>query len=291
MLALAALLVSLPNALAFGSDSSAAAAVAGRYAVTEREHIYYDGDVKLYGYLMTPDTEIGSLPGLLVLPYFLGAPALNDREVGRRYAEKGMVVFVADYYGKQYDAASAEHIQEALTETYPALVGDWERAQRIASLGLEQLTSQPKVDSSRVGVLGFCMGGTMASFLVRSGADLSVAINYHGDNQPVADEVAADHNTKYYAAFFGRNDPLIAPEQIETGSQWLDEATSGNDHDYEVNVYGNTVHAFTVPIPTTILDFMDAAGFGGALKYEPARAEAAFARTDALFKQHDLLVN
>lgn len=285
------LLFAVPCVVAFGG-AGCKPVVPASYPVTEKEHIYYDGETKLHGYLMTPEVPgAETLPGLLVLPYFMGAPALPDRETGRKYAKRGMVVFVADYYGKQYDDADAAHIQEALTTTYPAMVGDWEAGHRIAKLGLKQLTSQSNVNADKIGVMGFCAGGTMTSFLARSGAKITVAIDFHGDATDLEGEAIEAHNTKYFAGFFGRNDPMIPPAAVETGTQWLSKATTDGNSDYEVNVYGNTVHGFTVPMSDTVMTFLESIGFGGAAKYNPTASKAAFDRAEALFVEHGLLSN
>jgi len=281
-------LLAIPCVLSFGGACNTKTAV--EYSVTEKEHIYYDGETKLHGYLMTPDVpNADMLPGLLVLPYFMGAPALDDRNFGRGYAKKGMVVFVADYYGTQYQNDNNDDITQALSVSYPALVGDWKSGQRIATLALEQLTSVANVDADRVGVVGFCAGGTMASFLVRSGAKIAVALNYHGDPSPLEGEEMGTHNTKYFAGFFGRNDPLISSDQVENGEKWLQKSTADGSNHYEVQVFGNTVHSFTMAFSPTMQQWFIDGGMGGATAYNPIAAEATFERTDALFKKYGLL--
>lgn len=282
------LLASLPALLAFSSG-----VVTTQYPVIEQEHNYLDGETTLHGHLMYQDIpgQEGdfSRAGLLIFPYFMGAPAMTDRALGRSYAEKGMVVFVADYYGKQYDDSNTAHIEEALTGTYPAFLADSERAERVALLSLEQLTAVPSVDPERVGVIGFCMGGSMASVLARAGGKAQVAVSLHGDNSPAEDASSAPYDIAYFASFFGRNDPMIPPSNVEDSTQWLADSTADGEHDGEVVVYTNTVHAFSIPMSEGILAFLDAIGYGGAAAYSEKRATSSFERVDSLFREYGLL--
>jgi dienelactone hydrolase len=258
--------------------------------VIEKEHTYMHGNTELHGYLMYQDNGETDRAGLLVFPYFMGAPALPDRDVGRGYAEKGMVVFVADYYGKDYNPDVMAQVQEALQGTYPGLMADYENAHKIALLGLEQLTSIDMVSDEKIGVLGFCAGGEMASNLVRAGGKAKVAISFHGNAAPAAgDNVDDDENhVDYFAAFYGLADPLIPAEARAGSREWLAGAFSDTG-DYEVTTYGKTAHGFSVAMPDGVMAFIDSIGFGGAAAYSEKRSKSAFARADALFQEHGLL--
>jgi hypothetical protein len=61
------------------------------------------------------------------------------------HLHSGMVVFVADYYGMNNDDTNKTQIKTALTQVYPAFLADTDKAQRIAKLGLTQLTKLPNV--------------------------------------------------------------------------------------------------------------------------------------------------
>jgi dienelactone hydrolase len=252
-----------------------------------------DGDTALDGYLMTPEIKRATnLPGLLVFPHFMGSGSIVERNKAREYAERGMVVFVADYYGKKYNDGKTEDVAEALTQTYPNFVKDTETAARIALLSLAQLTSQPNVDAEKIGVMGFCMGGIMSGIFARAGGKAAVCISLHGYNQLPADATAPGdngYNIKYFASFYGRNDPTIPPAMVEGSSLFLDEVTQKYGGDYEAVIYSNTVHSFSLPSTQTFLNFLDSIGYGGAAKYNAKSSAAAFARTDEIFKLHGLL--
>lgn len=265
------------------------------YDMVEKAHTYTDGDTVLNGHLMYQDIPGASdRAGLLIFPYFMGTPAVLDYDVGRSYAEKGMVVFVADYYGANYDETNQEHIALALSTTYPAFLADSAKAARVALLGLEQLTSLPMVSADHIGVIGFCMGGSMTSILARAGGKVAVAISLHGDNTPGENEAIAEYQVDYFASFFGRNDPLIPSTAVEAAQDWLTESTAKQDDDhhgdYEVTVYSNTVHAFSHPVGEDFLAVLDSFGYGGAAAYSERRGKSAFERVDSLFLEHGLLL-
>lgn len=293
-LALICVLV-ISSVAAFGGSCNNAPAGPTLYPVTEKAHVYYDGETGLDGLLMTPDVpNAKDLPGLLVFPYFMGQNSADINDLARTYAQRGMVVFIADYYGKKYDDTNPAHIGEALTVTYPNFVKDTETAGRIALLSLKQLTDQPNVDPEKIGVFGFCMGGTMGGVFARAGGKAAVVISLHGYNQLPEDAtpVTADngYNIKYFASFFGRNDPTIPPAIVEGSSVWLDEATkNGSAGGWEVVSYSGAVHSFSVPMNPVVYTFLESVGYGGAAEYNEDRAKAAFARADDLFKQFGLL--
>jgi acetyl esterase/lipase len=50
--------------------------------------------------------------------------------------------------------------------------------------------------------------------------------------------------SRYFASFFGRQDPLIPPPVVEQSAEYLDAATAASG-EYEVTIYSNTVHGFS----------------------------------------------
>lgn len=273
----------------FATAAATVAAFGGEpaYKMVEKAHVYYDGETALHGHLMYQDTGATDRAGLLVFPYFLGAPAMVDRNASFQYAEKGMVVFFADYYGKNYDDSDMAQIGEGFNG-YTPFLADTVKAQRIAVLGLAQLTSLPMVSEDKIGVMGFCMGGSMAAELARAGGKAQVAVSFHGNQAPVEGAADKGFNMKYFAAFFGRNDPMIPPSAVEASQEWMASATAAGG-DYEAVIYSNTVHGFTHQMSDTLFEYIDSIGYGGAAAYSAKRAKSTFERVDALFKEYGLL--
>lgn len=267
------------------------------YKLVEKDHVYMDGDIKLNGYLMYPEgadtAPANSYAGLLIMPYFMGAPALNDRDLGRGYAEKGMVVFVADYYGKNYQDSNKGHVMTALMEDYSqGIMGNRPQARRIASLALKELASLPFVDEDRIGGIGFCAGGTMLSELARAGGKMAVAISLHGQNGVGAgdDATFADYKVTHFATFFGRNDPLIPPADVDASMEWLDSATArGSTARWEAQIYGGAVHGFSNPMSDVLMNTIAEMGMAGAAAYDEHWSKTCLSRADQLFQEYGLL--
>jgi carboxymethylenebutenolidase len=81
---------------------------------------------------------------------------------------------------------------------------------------LRTLRSLPEVahDGGRAGVLGFCLGGTLA-FHVAVQADPDVAVCYYGSGIAGALEAAGDRITYPVFFHFGGQDPYIPRDQID----------------------------------------------------------------------------
>ena len=101
------------------------------------------------GYLMRP---AAGRPGLIVLQEWWGlVPHIKDL-VGR-FAEQGYVALAPDlYHGKSTaEAEEAQHLMQGL---------DWGRAAREIAAAVRHLREVE--GCTRVGVVGFCMGGALA---------------------------------------------------------------------------------------------------------------------------------
>ena len=91
-----------------------------------------------------------------------------------------MVVFLPDYFPSNN---SDEVFSETLDAVgrYPGFLEDTARVQRVALLAHTQLLSHPLVDPLRIGVIGFCFGGSMALNMARAGGRADVVISLHGE--------------------------------------------------------------------------------------------------------------
>ena len=105
--------------------------------------------------LALPDEPDGTVPGLLVLHELFG---LNDdiRRIAARFAENGYAALAPDLYsvGPPRPICILRTMQ-AMNSGSGRVFDDLEAGQR-------WLAEQPQVDGSRVGVAGFCMGGSFA---------------------------------------------------------------------------------------------------------------------------------
>lgn len=238
-------------------------------------------------------------------PYGDGGGA-NEREVARKYANKGMVVFLPDYYPTRNSENNFNEVMAAVG-AYGPFLKDSAKAQKIAKLGYDQLAKMPIVDADKISAIGFCFGGAMALNLARSGAKLQAAVSLHGEYPDLDVKVGTNgalgkYNTKYFVEMVGAADPFI-PESARAA--WVNELqtrTKGTGMDYEMKIYGNTVHAFSIKYSQTFLDVLVKVfhlrgnklakkvgdSIPGVIQYDPDVAAASFHRINDIFADMDL---
>ena len=93
------------------------------------------------------------------------AKALEDT---RMFARMGYVAFAADMYGKGVVPQTVPEMQE-LSRLYG---NDRPLMRARARAGLGAFSANPMVDTSKIAVIGYCFGGTVAIELAESSAPL-----------------------------------------------------------------------------------------------------------------------
>jgi carboxymethylenebutenolidase len=184
------------------------------------------------GYLATPSN--GSGPGVLVLQEWWGlAPQL--KRVADRLAAEGFTALAPDLYHGELaghdEMDKAAHLMSTM---------DQARAARDMGGAVDALLAHPAVTSSKVGVIGFCMGG-MLSLLVaaQEGDKIGAATPFYG--APIGPD-APDLSgiTAPVLGAFAANDDFFPPDACEALAQSLRD--KGKDVHFEV--YPGTGHAF-----------------------------------------------
>lgn len=218
------------------------ASLPARAELRTRAVEYKHGDVTLEGYVAFDDTlatEKSQRPGVLVCPEWWGVTDYV-RLRARKLAELGYVAFVLDPYGK------------GKVTTDPKQAGEWAGAlyanaslmRARATAGLEQLLALPQVDKSKLGVIGYCFGGTLALELARTGADLDAVVPFHAGKLRSLGTPADDKNIKgLITVCHGLADAFVSDEEI--AGFHADMKTAGLT--YQFLGYSGAVHAFTNP--------------------------------------------
>ncbi len=202
---------------------------------------YKHGDTVLEGFLVWDDavaTEKTPKPGVVVCPEWWG---MNDYSKARakQLAELGYVAFAIDMYGKGKVTEDAKQAGQWAGE----LSKDPQVRRDRAAAGMKVLTDQNIVDKSKVAAIGYCMGGTVALELARTGADLKAVVAFHAsqvsaakpeDNKKIKGTVLVCH---------GQDDAFVQPGEIEKFHAQMKEAGI----DYVFVAYSGAVHAFTNP--------------------------------------------
>jgi len=200
---------------------------------------YKDGETVLEGFLAWDDaiaTEKSPGPAVLVIPEWWGN---NEYSRGRakQLAELGYVAFAIDMYGK------------GKVTTDPKQAGEWSGqimkdvpARRArATAGLKVLQDQKFVDKSRSGVIGYCMGGTLAVDLARTGADLKAAVAFHASTFSASKPEENKQIKGTLLICHGSEDGFVPAGEIEKFQAQMKEAGT----DFVLVSYSGAVHSFT----------------------------------------------
>lgn len=190
------------------------------------------------GYLAYDDAAKDKRPGILVCHEWWGC---NDYAADRakKLAELGYVAFALDMYGKDKvttDPAEAGKLAGALYAD-PKILRDR------AAAGLEVLKKDKRVDPSKLAAIGYCMGGTIALELARTGADVDAIVCFHTSNLVAKDP--AD-NAKIKAKVLvchGADDNFVQPGTLDTFQSQMRDAKV----DCTLISYSGAVHSFTNP--------------------------------------------
>jgi dienelactone hydrolase len=205
--------------------------------VKTQEIDYKDGDVQLQGFLAYNGTAEGNAPGVLIVHEWWGH---NDyvRMRAKQLAELGYVAFALDMYGKGVKADDPTTAGKLAGQFYE----NRELMRSRATAGLNVLKGQKMVDPQRIAAIGYCFGGSTVLELSRGGAPLVAVVSFHGALE-FPDTLAAKNIKASVLVCTGADDPIVPPEKVDAFEKQLKDAKI----DYEINVYGGAVHAFTNP--------------------------------------------
>ncbi len=216
----------------------AALATLARAEVKTEVVKYKAGTVEAQGFLAYDDKIDGKRPGVVVVPEWWG---LDDypKTRARQLAHLGYVALAADIYG---DGKTTEDPKEAGKWAGALKAGDRKELRARVEAALEQLKTHPNVDPKRTAAIGYCFGGTTVLELARSGADVSAVVSFHGDLSISQPAQAGQVKAKVLVCH-GGDDKFISPEQILAFEDEMRQAKV----DWQMNVYGHSVHAFSNP--------------------------------------------
>ncbi len=178
----------------------------------------------------------GTGPGLLLIQEIFG---ISDyiRAVAADLAALGYVVAAPDLFWRLEPGFQAGHDQEGLTRSLE--MGqrfDAEQGVADSVTALDHLAALPEVEGG-LGVIGFCLGGTIAYF-VAGQTEVAAVVSYYGsgvpDNLEVLDQIAGPVQFQ-----FGGTDPYIPRDQVARV-----EAAAAGRPNVEVHVEEDAGHAF-----------------------------------------------
>lgn len=198
---------------------------------------YSQGGTALQGYLAYDDAVTGKRPGVLLLHRRDGMSELTLQNA-RMYAEQGYVVFAADIFGKTVrpKTVDEEKAQSALYGKDRPLM----RARGLA--GLDVLRTNPMVEPSKIAIVGYCFGGTVAIELAETGAPLLGTVTIHGSFRGFQPDLAKSIKGRVLV-LHGSEDPASPMTEVVA---LLDQLRAANVP-WELNLYSGTKHGFSTP--------------------------------------------
>jgi dienelactone hydrolase len=122
------------------------------------------------------------------------------------------------------------------------LVADRSLLQGRMAAALDTLRQQSEVDAARTAAIGFCFGGLCVLDLARTGSDVLGVVSLHGLFNPPGNTAGTKIGAKVMA-LHGNDDPMVPVEAVIGLEKELTEAGA----DWQIHVYGGTLHAFTNP--------------------------------------------
>jgi carboxymethylenebutenolidase len=220
------------------------------------ESLEYDspqGNGKMRGYLVQPAAAKGKLPGVLVVHENRGLnPHIED--IARRLALDNFVAFAPDALAPLGGYPGNE---DKARELFQKLDQVKTREDFVTAAGV--LKARPEC-SGRIGVVGFCYGGSIANMLATRMPDLGAAVPFYGRQAPAADvpKIKAPLLIHY-----AENDP-----GVNAGWPEYEAALKANNVRYTAHIYAGAQHGFnndTTP------------------RYDEASAKLAWQRTVEFF--------
>jgi carboxymethylenebutenolidase len=202
-----------------------------KHGILTRDVNYAGRACTIKAYVAQPAAE-ESAPAAIVVQEWWG---LNDhiRDVARRLAREGYFTIAPDLYSRQGHRVATE------PNTAAQLMGGLKKEDGIADLQttVEWLRTQNETRSTRIGITGFCMGGSYALLLPCESREISAAAPFYGEIPP--DEKLKQLACPIFYAY-GENDGWIQRADVDR----LAAALKRFDKPGEVKIYKGCSHGF-----------------------------------------------
>src|SRR5216684_3786130 len=207
-------------------------------------------------------------PGVIVIHEILG---LNDdiRRITGKVADLGYAALAPDLY----DGPGSRFI--CIARTLMTLNRGEGAAYKDLDAARKYLQQQPGVDSTRIGVIGFCMGGGFA-LMYAARAPLGVAATFDGDVPKTTEQL---RGVCPVLGGYGGQDRLFAGQ-----GRRLENLLTEMGVDHDIKVYEDAGHSF-MSRNSGLLPWIGKIGPMKA-EYNPEAAEDSWQRIEAFFGRH-----
>lgn len=216
---------------------------------------FQSGSRQLEGYMARPEGD-GPFPGIVIIHEIFGLNE-NMKDISRRFAAQGYVALAVDLFAGRNRAVCMFRMMAGvlLNPLHNGGIHDLKAA-------LTFLSEQPGVDASRLGAVGYCLGGSFAIAWACTDERLQVIAPYYAGNPRPLKAVA-------------RLCPVVGsyPDKDFTTSagQKLDVELDRYRVAHDIKIYPRAKHSF----------FNDTIG-----SYNESAAQDSWRRVLAFFEEH-----
>jgi carboxymethylenebutenolidase len=203
----------------------------------------------------------GKRPTIIIVQEWWG---LTDhmKDIARRYAAEGYVAIAPDLYSRlghalTTDAGEAGKLMNSLKQ---------EDGLTDLNATVGYLKSVPEVDATKIGITGFCMGGSYALMLPCINSEIKAAVPFYGQVPNPDTPIQTLACPILY--IYGEDDGWITKADVQRLAAALKKYGKAG----EIKTYPGAPHAFFRDTDPSV--------------YRPEAAKDAWARTKAFFQQH-----
>lgn len=216
-------------------------------------------------YLSQPDGP-GPFPAVVVIQNQDGVGDFTQA-MTRRVAEAGYVAIAPELYHREGEPKTAEQVANLkFTRADTKVLND-------VNATINFLRGCAAADTSRLGIVGFCMGGRVSFLMAAASTSFKAAVDFYGGgvyskwgDRPAPSELSAQVSCPIQG-HFGELDKNPSPDQMRK----LDAELAKLGKPHEFFFYDNAPHGF------------NRQGWDG---YRPEADAASWARTLEFFAQH-----
>lgn len=221
---------------------------------------YQSGNVGMKAFVAAPQTK-DKRPAILIVQEWWGLTE-HIKDIARRYAAEGYVAIVPDLYSRlghalPTDAGEAGKLMNTLKQE-DGLID--------LNATVAYLKSVPEVDAAKIGITGFCMGGSYALMLPCVSPEIKAAVPFYG--QVPNPDTPIQKLACPVLYLYGEDDGWITKADVQRLAAALKKYNKAG----EIKTYPGAPHAFFRDTDPSV--------------YRPEAARDAWVRTKAFFKQH-----
>lgn len=185
-------------------------------------------DIEGIGYLALP--ESGSGPGLIVLQEWWGLVP-HIKSVADRFAAAGYVALAPDLF-KGIQTSSPDEAGRLL------MALNIDQTAQDLQVAVRFLLGQEAVTTTKVGVVGFCMGGQLALLAATVSDNVGAVVDFYGIHPNVKPDFSK--LTAPVLGIFAEHDGFVPPDAVKALEAAIVEAGGA----IATHTYPDTDHAF-----------------------------------------------